>query len=310
MSQQQAINNNKFAIELCEVGDCESCLFSYCCSCCAFAQARTYLDESPAILNFCMVSSVVERWLVRSAYDIPGDACSDCYTTTFCHCCAANQAYQTAKARGNPVDNGGRYSNVNPFVTPLPPRTATWQDYAYSCCCMPCATGDMMERAVGMPWYLGCCCVKICAARNIMRYQYRVKGNDVLEEFAAPLGAQILANIIHQCFPCAGCVLWGGYAAVTTQLTLESRARPASSGPYLTGSFAPTSANHVAPIAVYHPDHQGVQMGSVVTGPPPAIAVYTHQQPIQQSIMSSYGHNNRGGQYAPISIAEQTKDSF
>lgn len=300
-------NPGSFKIEICEVGECESCMFSYCCSCCAIAQARTYVDNSPPIYNFCCLNHVVERWLIRSAYNIPGDACADCYTSVFCPCCVANQAYQTAKDRGVPVDNGGRYANVNQFTIPIPPPTATVQNYMYSCCCMPCAIGDMMERAVGMPWYLGCCCTNVWAARNIMRYEYRIQGNDVLEEVVAPCGAHFVTNILQQCIPCAGCALWAAYATLITQLGLEAAAHPQSSGPYLSGSAAPVlpapnvggGVTTIAPIAMIHSNmtQQNVQMGTIHNGPPPsAIPVYTHREPIIGNAipMSSTGGSGYG----------------
>lgn len=322
-------NNNSFKIGLCEVGDCESCLFSYCCSCCAIAQARTYVDNSPPIFNFCCMSHVTERWLIRSAYGIPGDACADCYTSFFCPCCAANQAYQTAKERGNPVDNGGRYANVSDFITPLPAPTATAKNYMYSCCCMPCAVGDMMERAVGMPWYLGCLCTNVPAARNVMRYQYRIKGNDVMEELAVPMAASFFTNMVQQCIPCAGCALWGAYAAVVTQLGLEAEARPAlpATEPYLSGSSAPMlpppnvlqQQQAVAPMqmAISYPpsqlqQQQGVHMGTIHSAPPPsAIQVYTHQQPIVGHAipLSNMGRGEgRTSGYSQVSVAEPVKD--
>jgi len=216
----------------------------------------------------------------------------------------ANQAYQTAKDRGMSVDNGGRYANVNQFNIPIPPPTATVQNYAYSCCCMPCAVGDMMERALGMPWYLGCCCTNVWAARNIMRYEYRVQGNDVLEEVVAPCGAHLLTNLVQQCIPCAGCVLWAGYAALVTQLRLEADGRAPSTGAYLSGSAAPTlpppnaaGGVTISPIAMAQtvPTQQNIQMGTIYNGPPPtAIPVYTRNQPnaglaVPSSTSTGYG---------------------
>lgn len=32
-----------------------------------------------------------------------------------------------------------------------------------------------------MPYTIGCCCVTPCEARNAVRYQYRIKGNNTLQ---------------------------------------------------------------------------------------------------------------------------------
>jgi hypothetical protein len=292
--------------------------------------------------NLFIFQLILHRWLIRSAYSIPGDTCADCYTSVFCPCCeftrpliidvskitcfifvvrvslgVANQAYQTAKERGAPVDNGGRYTNVNQFVTPLPPPTATVQNYMYSCCCMPCAVGDIMERSVSMPWYLGCCCVNVWTARNLMRYQYRIQGNDVLEELAAPCGAHFVTNIVQQCVPCAGCVLWAAYATLVTQLGLESTAHAPSRGPYLSGSTAPalpppgaSGAVAVAPIAMIHSPmtQQNVQMGTLSGPPPPsAIQVYTHNEPIVGHAVPM--HTGSSG-YGRVSTEEPVKKNY
>lgn len=275
--------SNQFKIGLCEVGECESCLFSYCCSCCALAQARSFVDSSPPIFNFCCITQVTERWLIRSAYQIPGDACSDCYTTSFCPCCVANQAYQTAKDFGNPVTNGGRFANVHPFTTRLPPPEASVQEYAYSFCCTPCAIGNIMERSVGMPWYLGCCCVNVVSARNIMRYQYRLKGDDVMEELVAPCCAHIGTHMAAQVCPCAGCFLWAAYAAVTTQMSLESQGHAPSTVPYLSESHAPSlppggSGVVITPVAmIEQPTQQQVQIGKIEQYPPSAVQIHASQ---------------------------------
>jgi Cys-rich protein (TIGR01571 family) len=305
-------NNNNFLIGLCEVGDCESCLFSYCCSCCAMAQSRTYMDNSPPIFNFFCLNHVVGRWLIRESYGISGDACSDCYTATFCPCCAANQVYQTAKMRGSVVENGGREANVNEFVTPLPPPTATVQNYLYSCCCMPCAMGDIMERSFGMPWYLGCACVNVPLARNLMRYEYRIKGNDVLEELVVPCGANCVSHVAQQCIPCSGCFLWAAYATVATQLGLEATAHPRSSGPYLSGSASTYHSSRevdrvsVSPMQVVNNQsspNQMIQMGLMHRGPPPtAVQVYTDEQPIAVGHLIHNQPNNSSNR--PIYIAE------
>ena len=129
---------------------------------------------------------------------------------------------------------------------------------------------------MGMPWHLGCCCTNVWAARNFIRYEYRIQGNDVMEEVAAPCGAHCLSNLIQQIIPCAGCVLWAAYAVLVTQLGMEVRAHPPNTGPYLSGSSAPsTTPSNPAGYATVDPEidmmedptappiQQGVQMGSI-----------------------------------------------
>lgn len=102
---------------------------------------------------------------------------------------------------------------------------------------MPCAVGDTLQRAIGMPWCLGCCCGSPILTRNLLRYQYRVQGNDLMEELALPCCAHAIVNWI----PLTGICLWGAYALLMAQLGVESQLRPAASGAYLSGAYAPTA---------------------------------------------------------------------
>jgi hypothetical protein len=150
------------------------------------AQSRSYMDGSSCLFNFFCVSPVanrlsisylnkcrgltwINRWMIRTAYDIQGDACNgncfrtinfnifsddaDCYVATFCPCCTANQLYQTTKERGQAVSNGGAVHNTDEFRTSL--GAGNFKDCLYSFFCMPCAVGSMMESGIGMPFYLG-----------------------------------------------------------------------------------------------------------------------------------------------------------
>ena len=163
-------------------------MFSWCCCPCALAQSRSNIDGSSCLFNFFCVSAVasryitfvhalavhcsnysLSRWLIRTAYDIPGDACSgediegccyllnysssDCYLATFCPCCNANQLYQTTKERGVAVSDGGAIFNEGDFHTRV--GAGTYKDCLYSFFCMPCAVGSMLENGMGMPWYTG-----------------------------------------------------------------------------------------------------------------------------------------------------------
>ena len=81
----------RWAISLFEIGDIGTCLYSYCCTPCALAQARTNLDGSSCCFNICFLTSCPERWMIRTAYGIHGNAWEDCFIPCACPCCVANQ---------------------------------------------------------------------------------------------------------------------------------------------------------------------------------------------------------------------------
>jgi hypothetical protein len=132
----------------------------------------------------------MRRYMIRTAYGIPGDACSDCLIGSFCQPCSANQLYQTTKQYGNPTPDGGRSRNVKVWDTNTGSNTCG--NCILATFCLPCSIGASVEKATGMPCILGACCINICTARNIVRYQLRLKGDDVWEECCGP-------NIIMCC---------------------------------------------------------------------------------------------------------------
>lgn len=73
---------------------------------------------------------------------------NDCLVSCFCPCCSANQLYQTTQLRGNPTPDGGSHHNRGEWKTQL--GTGNARSCLYSCCCMPCAVGTMMETAVSL----------------------------------------------------------------------------------------------------------------------------------------------------------------
>ena len=81
----------QWAVSLFGIGDVGSCLYSWICTPCALAQARTNLDDSSCCFNCCFLTSCPERWMIRTAYGIKGNAWEDCYIPCFCPCCTANQ---------------------------------------------------------------------------------------------------------------------------------------------------------------------------------------------------------------------------
>lgn len=119
------------------------------------------------------------RWLVRSAYGISGSGCVDVASSCCCFPCSANQLYQTTMQFGKPTNDVGSSANDSKFKN-------TIGCCSLSCCfatwCAPCAIATSMSRTVGMPCWMGLCCVKPCEARNIIRYQGRYQGSDLRED--------------------------------------------------------------------------------------------------------------------------------
>ena len=169
-----------FQIELFEIGDTKSCLYSYFCCPCALAESRTYLDGSQFEFNLFCLQLIPYRWMVRSAYEI-GDtdiARHDWLIGICTPCCAVNQIYQTTKAYKNPTSRGGRLNNTNDWIKE--PPFIKCDTLASICCCYPCTVATTLKESIGMPTSLGCFCLtcNICLLRNIIRYQYRLKPDE------------------------------------------------------------------------------------------------------------------------------------
>jgi hypothetical protein len=76
------------------------------------------MDGSGCCFNFVALSNpVVIHWLMRSAYGIPSESVcvDDCVIPICFTCCAVNQMYQTAMAKGNPSTDGGSRFNLKQF---------------------------------------------------------------------------------------------------------------------------------------------------------------------------------------------------
>ena len=168
------IGNENFEIELFEIGDRYMCLYSLFCPCCAIAESRTKLDGSSYWFNCCCLPLAPYRWLVRSAYHI-GDmnrCTEDLVLSMCCPCFVINQIYQTTMIKGNPSSDGGKMFNINHFSTH---SNNLCDDVCSACFLQPCMIGSVVNHAVGMPYLLACLCMNVCTARNIIRYQYRIK---------------------------------------------------------------------------------------------------------------------------------------
>src|SRR5689334_17673169 len=91
--------------------------------------------------------------MTRSAYGMK-QSCIEDFCCLACLPCSANRVYQTTKTRGNPTMDGGIAFN-DQKVDECP---------SCKCClaaifCTPCLIGDQLQKAMKMPFLMGCCCV-------------------------------------------------------------------------------------------------------------------------------------------------------
>ena len=169
--------------------------------------------------------------------------------TTFCPCCAANQLYQTTSYLKFPATNVGPKYNFNEMAQTN--NQWTLGNTLYMCCCMPCAVGDSMNRAMDMPWLLGCCCMPLCSARNVLRYHHRVHttltdetsllwtagycSTELFEECFLMSLANGIVQILDQCTSgLAGLLLLPATTYIVAQIVAESQTGRAGPG-YLVG---------------------------------------------------------------------------
>ena len=239
--------------------------------------------------------------MVRTAYDIgnPSDCFMDCFLSTFCTCCVVNQLYQTTSAKGNPTTDGGAQFNTQSFTA----TPCNCLGCLYATFCMPCSIGTFLQDSVGMPFLLGCCCFNLFNARNVVRYQYRIKPNinttsDCVEECLIPWAVYTCGNFIVSCFcPCFNICLFpffcGAVVLIDMELLSESSIRKGGQNQaYLRGYSLPqTTAPDIQTIVVNAPSvprsvemspYGGVQPGYVV----PAAATYG-QQPVYVTVVTS-----------------------
>lgn len=198
--------------------------FSYLCMPCALGNAREKLDGSPCIFTCCLINPIISRWLVRSAYQIPGSSCDDCIYGLFCPCCVTNQVYQTTKRYRNPSNDGGKQFNTKRFEF-APNTEPCCSNCLYTFFCYSCSIGSSLNRAMGMPFCLGCCCVNVCTARNLMRYQYRIYGDDVCDDCYVPFGIVCASFVCSSFFPFIWIISAPYFIALTMQLVTESKGR-------------------------------------------------------------------------------------
>lgn len=223
------------AIPFFGIGNASDCRYSYLCCPCALAQSRSNLDGSSFLFNLFCSCALPNRWLIRTAYGIEGRPFDDLISAICFPCCSVNQLYQTSKRNGNPTSNGGRPYNTDVF------RGDLRQNFLFNCLlstfCTPCSRGWVLQQSIGMPFWMGCCCVDTYEARNIVRYQYRIAGEDNYE-LIAPCGLQIIDRLITQ--PSLGYITFYKFAEILVIIQLlaeiENRKNDDNTGGrYLTG---------------------------------------------------------------------------
>lgn len=149
----------------------------------------------------CFGNPIVARFLFRSAYGIPGSACDDCMYGTCCGPCVVNQLLQTSEAYGQPGPNVGPTANTDVWRGQMGNDNCCG-NCMYAFCCPTCAIGSTMEKEVQMPFLLGCCCMSSCLMRNVTRYQYRINGDDMVEDCLTPCGMGFLSYCCICALPC------------------------------------------------------------------------------------------------------------
>jgi Cys-rich protein (TIGR01571 family) len=175
--------SRKWSIGLFSCGDWTKCMYAYSTCNLALAEARSELDQSDTAFTLLNMTPCLVRWLIRSAYQIPGSACEDVITVTCCFPCAINQMFQTASDIGAPTKGFGKSHNVNFTISNHP---FSIFDNLYSFFCGRCMTADNMQKMINMPWIFGFFCVGAHAAHQLTRYQYRIKGSDIYDDFWKP----------------------------------------------------------------------------------------------------------------------------
>ncbi|KAG2392912.1 hypothetical protein C9374_009489 [Naegleria lovaniensis] len=88
------------------IDDTNSCMYSFVCTPCALASAKSHVDGSYWFFN-CLISSLIPciaspayRHSIRTSYGIKGSVTEDCVSGAFCSCCSTGQLLREAQARG------------------------------------------------------------------------------------------------------------------------------------------------------------------------------------------------------------------
>lgn len=248
------------------------------------------------------MNPIILRWITRSAYNIPGSAWEDCFLGMFCPCCVINQVAQTTQRYGRPNAFVGPENN-NSFFT-----AQAGNDCCANCCyatfCLPCAIGTSLEHSMGMPFCMGCMFANFCISRNLMRYHYRIKGSDCMEDCFFPYGICFLATVCSSYIPCVYCMTCPYFVAMIMGLLHESKVR---------GNPAPNSPNG----SYLHPPTTvpfgGFQNGGVQLGLPGAQSAVINSNGIQMVQQQQPQFVYNGGvitQVAPVATYAQPTNPY
>jgi hypothetical protein len=264
--------------------------------------------------------NLTDRWLTRTAYGIPGTASDDFLTGCFCPCCSVNQILQTTKAYGNPP-NSGTVFNQRPFTSPLiSTNSFSLSSLCQSFLCTPCTLGSIAERGLGMPWWMGCLCLTPCSARNLIRYHYRLKGNDLMEELCLPCSLYTTASCLaffFYCFsPCICIAMCPSYVSFVSQLSQETDLH--GSGEYqryLIGFTLSSADSHTTISLDTNTTRAGSEVGTELSekeggggGPVAGVAekiLYEDQGAILRQSLLSYEVTNEGMHPPPPHPSEE-----
>lgn len=168
----------------------------------------------------------------------------------------------------------------------------------YASFCTSCANGTILENTANIPFVLGCFCSNICLTRNIVRYQYRLRGSDCGDDCLSPTLIVCGAYICAYCVPCTMCAAWGYLISLVMQMLSESTNKKTTNGgsasPYL---FHPNISNNMGMTGTYIIN----QPTLVMTQPAPVIPMtyVTNSQPTPVTYVS-----NQPGNQPPVYVVQ------
>ena len=113
----------------------------------------------------------------------------------------------------------------------------------YFAMCMQCASASAAETATGMPCCLSLLCTNPYFVRNLVRYQYRIEGNDFIDEFCR-ITMLVMLSYLPICGPLCVCACAANDIA---QFSLEAKQNDNYYGRYLTQEFVTDEAAEQAP---------------------------------------------------------------
>jgi Cys-rich protein (TIGR01571 family) len=220
-----------FPVQLIEIGpDPLVCIYSCFCPSCALASARSTMDGSSCCFNWCCISPIVNRVIMKQAYSIEYNVNPDCMAACCCWPCAANQQLQSAKMLG-PIPGFQASDRIKSTHTSV----FSFGTACYTICCLQCAMASALQNAMGIDGCIAYCCVSSCAATNIIRYHNNVAAaSDVLDDCIIPTCYRGCCCFCPCCFPCMFPFLSEYFMAPVNNANMGNH------GPYLNGTAGQT----------------------------------------------------------------------